>query len=130
MAKSINPSCPCGSGCSYEQCCGAIHSGRREAQTAEQLMRSRYSAFVKNDLDYLVHSWHPSHCPNDLKLEETNWIGLKIKETRLGHKDDEEGWVHFVARYKVNGKAEKIVENSHFSRIDGRWVYVEAQSND
>ncbi|HEX8865525.1 MAG TPA: SEC-C metal-binding domain-containing protein, partial [Lentzea sp.] len=41
-----NKLCPCGTGQSYVDCCGALHSGARTAATAEQLMRSRYSAFA------------------------------------------------------------------------------------
>ena len=49
--------CPCGGGV-YRDCCGPLHRGDQRAQTAEQLMRSRYSAFVREELDYLLVT-HP-----------------------------------------------------------------------
>ena len=52
-----NKLCPCGTGQSYVDCCGALHSGARTAATAEQLMRSRYSAFAVSDEDYLLRTW-------------------------------------------------------------------------
>ena len=62
--------CPCGSGTSYGACCGPLHAGR-EAATAEALMRSRYSAFVLLDADYLLRSWHPATRP--ARLERFKW---------------------------------------------------------
>ena len=49
--------CPCGGG-SYGRCCAPMHRGERQAPTAEQLMRSRYSAFVRGEVDYLLAT-HP-----------------------------------------------------------------------
>ena len=53
--------CPCQSGKDYDACCGAIIGGTQTAPTAEALMRSRYSAFVKGAVDYLKDSLHPDH---------------------------------------------------------------------
>ena len=49
--------CPCGGG-SYQSCCAPLHRGEQRASTAEQLMRSRYAAFVKGELEYLLAT-HP-----------------------------------------------------------------------
>lgn len=90
-------------------------------------MRSRYSAFVKELPEYLLASWHSVHRPSELSFTpEAKWLGLKIKGTRDGQQNDNEGWVNFVARFKVAGKAEKIVESSYFCREDGKWVYHSA----
>ena len=51
--------CPCSSGATYDTCCGPLHAGQKAAATAEQLMRSRYSAFALGLTDYLVETWHP-----------------------------------------------------------------------
>jgi len=90
-------------------------------------MRSRYSAFVLNNAAYLLATWHPDTRPNELTLDETNWIGLTIKHTREGLSGDSEGWVHFVARYKEGGKAYRLEENSHFEKLDERWYYTKPE---
>ncbi len=57
-------SCPCGSGSTYENCCQPLINGARQAETAEQLMRSRYSAYVKVETDYILETTHPEHRQN------------------------------------------------------------------
>lgn len=120
--------CPCGTDRNYDDCCGAIHNGLSVAETAEQLMRSRYSAFVKELDNYLLQSWHPDYRPPSINFDPaTKWLGLKIKHTEKGRSQDLEGRVHFIARYKIAGKAERIEENSTFIRHQGRWVYRDGQ---
>ena len=90
-------------------------------------MRSRYSAFVLGLQDYLLASWHSSTRPTkeNLRLDHNaKWLGLKIIETTGGQIGDTVGTVKFVARYKVNGKATRIEENSEFVFEDGRWYYT------
>lgn len=118
--------CPCGSGKPYLDCCEPMHLGKAHAKTAETLMRSRYSAYVTLHERYLLDTWHPSTRPISLDLEPTNWIGLKILLTKSGTENDETGWVKFVARYKVNGKAFRMEELSYFLKEDGAWYYVDA----
>lgn len=121
--------CPCGLGQPYAQCCGRIHRGEAAAD-AEALMRSRYSAFVLGDADYLLASWHPRTRPAALSLDEpadqrTRWLGLTVNSHRVTGADTAE--VAFVARYKVGGgSAVRLVEHSRFERIDGRWYYLDA----
>ena len=120
--------CPCESGLAYAGCCGELHSGRVLAQSALQLMRSRYSAFTLGDADYLVKSWHPDTRPASVTIDESQrWIGLKIKTVSRGGPDEDEGSVEFVARYKVQGKAYRLHENSRFRKLDGRWYYLDAK---
>ena len=125
--NNINNSgpCPCESGLVYGECCSELHSGREVAETALQLMRSRYSAFALGITDYLIESWHPNTRPANLTIDESQrWIGLKIKTVSLGGAGEEEGSVEFVARFKVKGKAHRIHENSRFQRVGGRWFYL------
>ena len=132
MGKKISshslPDCPCQSGLTYAQCCQRfIDSDQAQLpDTAEQLMRSRYTAYVYKDTDYLLKTWHPKHRPQQLNLHDSanQWIGLKIKNTQQGTKHDTTGKVHFVARFKINGKAHKLEENSTFEKINGQWLYV------
>jgi SEC-C motif-containing protein len=119
--------CPCGSGQNYIDCCGRYHAGSLP-ETAEQLMRSRYSAFVRNDEAYLLASWHTHTRPKALGLsdqEPVKWVGLKV----LSYiSEDEKATVEFIARFKINGKAEKIHELSRFVKEQGRWFYVDGDN--
>ena len=118
--KEIN--CPCEGGRIYAQCCGPLHHGLA-AKTAEQLMRSRYSAFVLNLHDYLLKTWHVSTRPATLADDEpVRWLGLRIKDTQTASLHAE---VEFIARYKVGGKAWKLHERSRFIFEDGCWYYVD-----
>lgn len=91
-------------------------------------MRSRYTAFVLENRDYLLYSWHPDTRPKTLDFDpNSKWLGLKVKTCLKGGASDSLGSVSFVARYKVGGKAERIVEDSEFVRIEGRWVYHSAR---
>ncbi|SDN72654.1 YchJ family protein [Allokutzneria albata] len=117
--------CPCGLDKSYDQCCGALHSGAAAASTAEQLMRSRYSAFAVSDEAYLLRTWHQDTRPSTVDFEpRQRWTGLEILSTTGGGVFHTEGSVEFVARYRVRGRAGELRENSTFVRIDGLWVYV------
>ncbi len=118
--------CPCGSGKAYEACCGAYHAGEALPETAEQLMRSRYSAFVRGDADYLLATWHSSTRPASLDLDaRVKWLGLKVHAATAGGPGDESGTVSFVARHKLGGRAYRLEETSRFVREAGRWVYVD-----
>ena len=118
--------CPCGTNVPYSDCCGRFHSKKSLASTAEELMRSRYTAYVMEISGYLSETWHESTRPKSLSLEPTNWLGLKIKSTDKGKADDLEGWVWFVARYKVDGRAYRLDEHSYFKKEGGVWYYVNA----
>ena len=116
----LQETCPCGSGEAYAQCCGQFLSGILP-DTAEQLMRSRYTAFTLNAKDYLLETWHNSTRPETLDLSDQGrikWTGLKV----ISHQSKaDSAEVEFIARFKVNGKAEKIHEHSRFIRENGRW---------
>ncbi len=60
MASTYRMPCPCGRPAEYGQCCGPLRAGTALATTAEQLMRSRYSACVRRDEADLLASWHTS----------------------------------------------------------------------
>jgi SEC-C motif-containing protein len=90
---------------------------------AESLMRSRYAAYTMNNADYLLASWHASTRPAELDLSReerfVKWMSLDVLSTQAGGKDDEAGVVEFVARYKVNGRAQRLHEISRFRKEDG-----------
>jgi SEC-C motif-containing protein len=113
--------CPCGSKQLFERCCGRLLSGEALATTAEQLMRSRYSAYTQGDEAYLLKTWHSTTRPPKLSFSDSpQWRGLNVIASA-------ESTVEFVARYKVNGKAEKMHEKSRFIREKGEWFYLDGE---
>ncbi|WP_132212084.1 YchJ family protein [Kribbella steppae] len=126
MAKRALP-CPCGLDTSYADCCGRLHEGRASATTAEQLMRSRYSAFVVGDAAYLLRTWSAATRPADLQLDQDiRWTGLEILSTTDGSPFHTEGTVEFRANYQLDGRPGHQQELSRFVRENGAWVYVAA----
>lgn len=123
MAVMTTRSCPCGLLVEpYENCCGRYHSGAAEAQTAELLMRSRYSAFVRLDAGYLLRTWHPRTRPARLHLDPgMRWTGLEVLDTTSGSTFHSTGTVTFRASYRGGS----LHERSRFERVDGAWVYVD-----
>ena len=91
-------------------------------------MRSRYTAYTLGNQQYLLETWHTDTRPTELDLAGANvkWVGLEVIDTKEGGEQDETGEVEFVARCKVNGKAEKLQERSRFVRESEKWVYVDA----
>ena len=122
----MTATCPCGLGRPYAACCGRLHAGAI-AETAEVLMRSRYSAYVLGDIDYLLATWHADTRPAQIDLGDaaaTRWLGLEAKRHATTGADS--AIVEFVARYKVGGAAAvRLHELSRFVREDGRWFYVD-----
>ncbi|BDI22884.1 YchJ family protein [Herbiconiux sp. L3-i23] len=118
--------CPCGSSVSYSECCGPVHAGE-PVETAEQLMRSRYSAFVLGCGDYLLDSWHPSTRPRSVSTDDdTAWRRLQIVDVVAGTAADEEGVVEFRATYRSSGGGVNVLhERSRFRRVGGAWKYVD-----
>lgn len=118
--------CPCGSERAYAGCCGPLHQQERLAETAEELMRSRYAAYAVRDFDHLVRTWHPRTRPADVGADAgIAWDGLVIVDARAGGRDDAEGEVEFRARYRLDGRRGVLHERSRFARRSGRWVYVD-----
>ena len=126
FARDSGP-CPCGGG-DYDRCCGPLHRGERRAETAEQLMRSRYSAFARGEVDYLLQTHDQSQSRRALRqaCRQTQWLGLSILAVDGGGADDLEGTVRFEARHREG----VLVETSLFQRrggaLAGEWLYVRA----
>jgi SEC-C motif-containing protein len=123
VAKLIE--CACGSGKPMADCCARYFNGKEAAPSAEDLMRSRYTAYTLLREDYLLATWHPSKRPAALGLakeEPSKWLGLEVKRHE---QDADHAVVEFVARYKINGRAHRLHEVSRFVREGGRWFYVD-----
>ena len=119
--------CPCGSGATYVACCGPLHSGSASAATAEQLMRSRYSAFAVGDADSLLATWHPATRPASVNLDRAmEWQRLRIQGVTDGTEQHDVGTVEFVAHYwdSAHQQYGRQHENSRFAREARSWFYV------
>lgn len=126
MKKMSVLRCPCLSGLSYETCCGRLHRGEAVAQTAEQLMRSRFSAFAVGDPAYLLRTWAPSTRPAELDLDPgRRWYRLDILASSEGGPFDRTGVVEFEAFHRGPGGAASQHERSRFVREDRQWFYVD-----
>lgn len=123
----MNENCPCGRDQSYANCCQPIHLGQQTAADAETLMRSRYSAFVKHDIDYLLNTLHPDkRQPVDRQTlqgtcQRTQWLGLKIIDFKA-HQNTAE--VEFIAFYD-DKPIGQLHERSRFVFENDRWLYVD-----
>jgi SEC-C motif-containing protein len=118
--------CPCGSGTTYDACCGRLHRGAAQAGSAEELMRSRYAAYAVGDTAYVFRTWHPRTRPDDVAPDPTvRWTGLVVLRSEAGGPDDESGTVEFEAAFDGPGGAGVLHETSRFERRGGRWVYVD-----
>ncbi len=134
--------CPCGGG-AYSSCCGPLIAGEQLAATAEQLMRSRYSAFAlaarnPQAIEHLLRT-HPepgqteAACRKALKAScrrNMQWIGLAVLDGQNGGPLDQHGTVTFEARWRDSDCREGVLkECSRFGRGDtGEWLYLEAVS--
>lgn len=122
-------SCYCNSHKTFEHCCQPIISGILKAETAEQLMRSRYSAYVIADIKYLMKSHHSSTRPNKEKknilkwTKSVRWLGLEILSKNAGTVNDKDGYVEFKALFEENGMINCIHENSYFVKENDVWYY-------
>lgn len=105
----------------YDECCGPLLSTERLAATAEELMRSRYTAYYYGNREHLWRTWHPKTRPAQVTLDTSvSWTGLEILDVREGGPDDEAGVVEFVASYSGG----LLRERSRFARRGGRWFYL------
>jgi SEC-C motif-containing protein len=124
--------CPCGSGKGFEICCGALIAGK-SATTAEALMRSRYTAFVIGDIDYLQNTsggealLRFDRSELQRSLPETEWRGLEIVDVHGGQAKDTTGTVKFKVSFRQGGQLHIQTERSEFRRIDRVWRYCRGE---
>ena len=126
--KSTLLQCPCGSDKEYGLCCEPYHLHLAVANTAECLMRSRYSAFVLHHFNYLIETHHPDFLlgltEKQLAEINTQWLGLEIISSK---QQAEKAEVTFKAWFIENNKIDAIYECSSFVRQHERWLYTQGQ---
>ena len=116
----MSDACPCGTGLPLVGCCGPLLSAERLAETAEELMRSRYTAYTLGDREHLWRTWDPRTRPQEPYLGHDRWTGLQVREVVAGGPGDEQGVVDFVASFEGG----RLAERSRFVRRAGRWFYT------
>ncbi len=94
-------------------------------------MRSRYAAFCKRDIDYLIDTRHPSTRKTDRAvlahtIDSRQWLGLRILDKRRGERTDDVGYVEFVAYFSGSAPGQ-MHERSKFIKEEGRWFYVDGE---
>ena len=126
---NIEPRCPCQSGQTYAACCAPLHQGARQAVNAEALMRSRYSAYVRCDIDYIVATTVPAQqvlLDGDAMRQwsaGTQWCGLEVLQhwPRAGKRHAE---VEFKAWFDTAQGRQYHHERSAFVCIAQRWYFL------
>lgn len=115
--------CPCGSPsgvATYDECCGPLHRGERQAASPEELMRSRYTAYAVGDTDYVWRTWHPRTRPEQVSPDpSTTWTGLEV----LVAEDD-------VVEFRAHHEGGELHERSRFAQRAGRWFYLDGEVED
>ena len=120
--------CPCGSGESFSDCCDRYISGALIAPTPESLMRSRYTAYTQNNIDY-IKATIKGQALKDFDYEQSlawakmcDWDSLEVIASSEPNED--EGLVEFKAFYRLGGIMKCLHENSQFKKIEGCWYYI------
>jgi SEC-C motif-containing protein len=121
--------CPCGTTKPYSQCCEPLIRGEQQALTPEALMRARYSAYVKTEVDFIIATTHPEKREELLAegirrwSESSIWHSLEIVATESGETNDQTGTVEFIAHYTEKNTKKKHHECAQFDRVDGTWYF-------
>lgn len=119
--------CACGTLLDFSDCCQPFLEGQALPKTAEQLMRSRYTAHVMQNIEYILDTTAPEKRGqfNEEKVREwasSEWLGLRVLKA-------EGKTVEFMAKYKTNGATFDHHEVSKFRQIGEKWFYVEGDSH-
>ncbi|TRY12223.1 YchJ family protein [Shewanella hanedai] len=134
MTTDLPTLCPCGqinhnTAALYNDCCAPYHRADSLPQTPEQLMRSRYSAFVTKQHSYLIQTHHADHL-NGLTTallaenDETQWLSLQIISSK---RQENTGEVCFQAWYRDTDDIDAIHECSQFVLENDKWFYTHGE---
>ncbi len=123
--------CPCGSTKTYQECCQPFHNEMCLPATAEELMRSRYSAFCLKKAGYLLNTWYPGSRPEaqDIISDSVKYLSLEILDTSAGLAQDAEGTVTFIAKFIENDQLFTMEEKSSFLKQQGKWFYTDGEND-
>ncbi len=128
--------CPCGSQKAFDRCCGPYLSGDADPPTAEALMRSRYVAYARGDIEYIARTTAPeSRADFDARAArawsaQATWLGLQVLGAEGGRAEDDDGAVEFIATYRQNGDTIAHRERSRFRKTRaGEWRFVDGRTD-
>jgi len=126
----LHQQCPCCSAKLFSDCCHPVIQDQSQAKTAEQLKRSRYTAFTQANNQYLMDSWARKTRPDTIHSEgdTIRWLSLEILECNDGMANDEDGSVRFTARFLSSGHICSLHEKSSFIKEDGLWYYLDGET--
>ena len=124
--------CPCGNPKPFIKCCDRFLSGKENAKTPEQLMRSRYSAYALGGYgEYLVSTWLPVTAnaldASELSIKTVDWKKLEIISSS---QQGDNGVVEFKAWFSKSpnsNEMESMHEISNFIRMQSQWFYVDGR---
>jgi SEC-C motif-containing protein len=129
-----NALCPCGTKKSYHKCCGIFHNGSQNPLSAEELMRSRYSAYALKNLTYIKNTM-TGKAALGFSLPEAerhqnygSWLGLDVMNSLNDKKNPDHAFVEFRALHNFKGTMSVLHELSEFTRIEGCWFYIDGET--
>ncbi|MCU4674639.1 YchJ family protein [Catenovulum sp. 2E275] len=123
--------CPCQSQLTFETCCAPLIQQQKHAETAEQLMRSRYSAYATQAVDYIYQTQLPDSRSDNLKAEiaefanSVKFVGLTVLNSQ--QMTESQAQVEFIAKYIDTDKLVCMQEVSNFLKQDNSWFYVDGK---
>jgi SEC-C motif-containing protein len=134
MTTSKSTPCPCGSEQDLSKCCLPVIEGKKKPTVAEELLRARYTAFTRGNVDFILDSHH-SKTRAEVKREEieewsknSQWLGLKVVQSEGGKAEDDKGTIVFCATYNDEaGKKQDHWEQALFEKESGQWKFLDAR---
>ena len=123
-----NNTCFCGNQKNYEDCCEPLLLGDKQAETPEQLMRSRYTAYVQKNAKYVYQTYasekQAENPVNEIKEFATScrFVSLSVIET---NSDENKGVVEFKATYFYQNLYCVLHERSQFIKEQHQWRYLD-----
>jgi len=121
--------CPCCSGYEFEKCCDDYLNKNIHPEFAEQLMRSRFTAYALNNAPYIVRTYVQNEQPNlnvkDIEqwAKENKWIKLTVHQTNY---TIQPVIVEFSAFYINNNQLIEMREISNFVKEE-QWKYLNGE---
>lgn len=129
--KFFMNSCPCGTGKSYNDCCGLFITGIEHAKTPEQLMRSRYTAYTQANVDYIAQTMKKpaaNHFDREAAYQWAKAVQWEKCEVLKSSLKQSRGFVEFRVYYSEQGMQRIMHEKSEFHQENGKWYYIDGKS--
>lgn len=128
MAKETHL-CLCFSGINYTECCRPYHMGKKTVESAERLVRTRYTAYCHGDVGYLVSTIHPSVRYFGISrairgtIKRTRWAGLKILNQTM---EGDKAFVEYIA-FHLSSDLEQFHEKARFIQYKDEWYFADSE---